>query len=180
MYSRWVQMTCHCRTRHSQWYGSRTFVASKAVFWIRIVSMRIRMWIRIQHFWATSDPDPDPGFWWPKRWKNIGTSWIKNICIFLMKNCHFVIPRPSQKTFEFKSSTWKHEMTFFWVFFALLDPDPDPADQNQCGSRRSTSLKTPGNEREIALLREMSLPGTVHVYPGTIFVRCISTEHRLC
>jgi hypothetical protein len=36
------------------------------------------------------------------------------------------------------SSTSKLEISllfsFFVVIFTLLDPDPDPADQNQCGS----------------------------------------------
>jgi hypothetical protein len=37
-------------------------------------------------------------------------------------------------------------LPFAWVIFALLDPDPDPADQNQCGSigiqNHSTEQKT--------------------------------------
>jgi hypothetical protein len=27
-----------------------------------------------------------------------------------------------------------HMFLFLWVIFTLLDPDPDPADQNKCGS----------------------------------------------
>jgi hypothetical protein len=29
-------------------------------------------------------------------------------------------------------------LLFLWVVFALLDPDPGPADQNQCGSGSET------------------------------------------
>ncbi len=35
-----------------------------------------------------------------------------------------------------------HFFLFFWFIFALLDPDPDPADQNQCWSTR-IQIRTP-------------------------------------
>jgi hypothetical protein len=31
---------------------------------------------------------------------------------------------------------FSYSFLFLWVIFALLDSDPDPADQNQCGSTR--------------------------------------------
>jgi hypothetical protein len=77
-----------------------------------------------------------------KFWKNY--SWKRNSC-FLIKNCNLLIPRPPYRTSKPQkriSSTSKLEMftlfSIFWVIVALLDPDPDPADQNQYGSGSET------------------------------------------
>jgi hypothetical protein len=35
-----------------------------------------------------------------------------------------------------------------WVLIVLLDPDPDPAHQNQCGSGSETLFKTVSQDEE--------------------------------
>ncbi len=51
-----------------------------------------------------------------------------------MKDVQATAFSPRKRT----SRTWNMKrlnfLPFAWVIFALLDPDPDPADQNQCGS----------------------------------------------
>jgi hypothetical protein len=67
--------------------------------------------------------------------------------IFLIKLCNYSIQdvldtredvSPQKRT----SSTLKHEISIFvgHFIFALLDPDPDPVDQNQCRSTRIRSI----------------------------------------
>ncbi len=118
------------------------------------------MWIRIrtQHLRSMREgPDadidlylePDPGFWWPKISKILQLK--KNV--FWSKIAILLNPKPPQKTSKLheKPSALKREhpilqnmkfRNFFYfcggVIFALLDQDPDPADQNQCGSGSET------------------------------------------
>ncbi len=76
-----------------------------------------------------------------KNWKNI-YSW-KN-CILKSKIAIYFSPPLGTSKLQEKPSALKIEnpalktlnlLTFFsWVIFALLDLDPDPADQNQCES----------------------------------------------
>ncbi len=104
----------------------------QSVFRIRIHWVRIR----IQHFRLNIDPDPDPGFWWPKILKNLK---LKTFDIFfLFKNRNLLNPRPPKRTSKLqeKSSALKRDhpalqnmkilkfFQFLWVIFALQDPDP--------------------------------------------------------
>jgi hypothetical protein len=93
-------------------------------------------------------PDPDPGFD-DLKLKKITAGNL--IFIFLIKNCNFLIPRPTKRTpkQQEKPSGLKREypalqnmkilyfFLFLWVILALLDPDPHP--QFECGSGSSNS-----------------------------------------
>jgi hypothetical protein len=80
---------------------------------------------------------------------------------FKIKNCNLVIPYKGRLKLQQKPSLLTREhlalqnmkfldfFLFLWVFFALLGPDPYPADQNQCGFMR-TRIRTL-NERESVL-----------------------------
>jgi hypothetical protein len=53
---------------------------------------------------------------------------------------------PQKRTSSTSSMKFLHFYLFSWVIFALLDLDPDPADQNQCGSGSTTlGIDTFGN-----------------------------------
>jgi hypothetical protein len=69
----------------------------------------------------------------------------------MIENCNLLVPRPHSKDGQATgeafspqkrtSSTSKLEFSsLFWVILALLNPDPDPVDQNECGFG-STTLK---------------------------------------
>ncbi len=81
------------------------------LFWIRILILsRLDSWIHVSSCVADpeslnpeylnnnpkpeSDPDLDPGFWWPKIKNTAG----KKIFIFLIKNCYLLIPRAPERT----------------------------------------------------------------------------------
>jgi hypothetical protein len=75
------------------------------------------------------DPDPDPGFWLPKIVKFY--SWQK-LFFLLIKSCNFFYSAIKREPPALQNM--KLLRLFFGHFCALLDPDPDLADQNQCAS----------------------------------------------
>jgi hypothetical protein len=108
---------------------------------------------------ADPDPDPDQGFWWPKMEKKITMTVLKKI--FGSKISIYLTIKDVQATVKAfssqkrTSSTAKHEIYlffYFWGLFALLYVDPDPANQNQCGSWSATLTRTVNSEK---LLRNL-------------------------
>ena len=86
-----------------------------------------------------------------KIWKKLQ---LKNLIFFFFENCNSRIPKPLWPP-KRTSSTSKHEISHFFLFllviFALLDPDPDPAEQNHadpCGSGFETLIKYRVSESE--------------------------------
>jgi hypothetical protein len=98
--------------------------------WVQLFrSMRIR--IRIQGF---DD----------QKWQKIKRGIKKNV-IYIFLGLHK--GRPSHCTADAFSPHYREHQELkklkflpLFQFIALLDPDPDPADQNQCGSRSETLL----------------------------------------
>ncbi len=116
--------------------------------------------------------DSDPGFC---RLKIVKIYSRQKIQIFRSKLIFSFIPRPPGRTSKLRSNLQpskdnikhlkKHETSSLYFIFALLDPipDPDQADQNQCGSMwigiriHSTWITVPLNgrhtyERQVGLL----------------------------
>ncbi len=142
----------------------------KAVFRICIHLIRIR----IQHFRLNTDPEPDPGCWWPKIWQNLLLTFF--LQFLWIKNYKLPIPRLPYRISKLqkKTSALKREhpalqnMKFFnfflllWVIFALLDPDPD----SESGSTNLIELveygsnedfwknETSSNKRHFAKIKE--------------------------
>ncbi len=93
------------------------------------VKYRTLFRIRIRHFRLNTNPDPNPGFWWPKIKNKLQLK--KNIWYFFDQNCNLFMSKqqkPSVLNREHPASfkTWNF-LTFFqflWIIFALLDPDP--------------------------------------------------------
>jgi hypothetical protein len=83
-----------------------------------------------------TDPDPNPGFWWPKIVKYLQ---IKENLIFIYQKLQFTYRKASIKNVQVTEEAFhsqmrtsintKHEISLYflllWVIFALLDPDPD-------------------------------------------------------
>jgi hypothetical protein len=100
----------------------------------------------------------------------------------LIKNCKLLIPRPPKRTpkLQEKPSALKREhpalqkmkilsfFQFFWVIFALLDPDPDPAAQinaapSGSGSGTETLILRPSknySSRDTVPLNDSAFPST--------------------
>ncbi len=68
-----------------------------------------------------ADPDTDPGLWWPKIGKK--SSSLKREHLSL-KNLNYL---------HFCGSFWPS-----WIRIRIPNADPDPADQNECGSGSTT------------------------------------------
>jgi hypothetical protein len=79
--------------------------------------------------------------------KNVIILKLENLIAYI-KNCNILNYRTSKlqdKLPGIKKEHPAHEninFRYFWVIFCLLDPDPDPAGQNQCrsGSRTNSDL----------------------------------------
>jgi hypothetical protein len=72
------------------------------------------------------NPEPDPGFWWPKTEEEKNKRWT----IFLIKNCNLLMSKLQEKPSSLKrehTALQKMKFIYFflclWVIFALLDPD---------------------------------------------------------
>jgi hypothetical protein len=116
--------------------------AGKAPPEITLVSAILKavLWIRIGF-----NRDPDPAFWSirtlirsfdDRKFKKITaekSKFFSNLLIRLNKGC------PNHRSLHLQPSKdniqhFKLEVFHLWVIFALMDPGPDPVDQNECGS----------------------------------------------
>ncbi len=119
-----------------------------------------RKYYRWQWCCGPADPDSDPRFCWPKFENKIKAEikfiffWSK-IVIRLCLGLHKGRPSYSRSLHPSKkpSSNSKREFSsLLWAILALLDPDPksylnadqdpDPADQNECGSGSATPAES--------------------------------------
>ncbi len=113
-------------------FGSETNVTEpeQQCFWRRVAVFRILIGFNADPDLASSiqvhadpdvDPDPEPGFWWPKIYVKI--IWWKNN-IFFIKNVNLLILGPHKGRQSYRRSLALKSEYPTWVTFCLLDPDP--------------------------------------------------------
>jgi hypothetical protein len=84
-------------------------------------------WIRIRIQPFRLNPDPNPGFWWPKIGKNCS---CKKMWYYFDQKLQFTYPKASVRDIQAIGETFSPQKRtssnyFLWVIFALLDADPD-------------------------------------------------------
>ncbi len=121
--------------------------------------------------------DPDSGFWWPKFERKIH---LKNVfCLFVIKTCNLLIPRPPEKrpsyrrSFQYSKETIDHfkkwNLLTFLIFVGHICP---PGSGSGSGSRNpieSRSGSTTPHERQtfVETWKSVILPFTEKVQPSS-------------
>jgi len=116
-----ITLSDKCWAKEAAFRPSSTLTLPSAGFRIRI--HMIRIWISIQDFRLNSDPDPNPGFWWPKIEKIY--SWKKRekfgskTTIYLSLGLHK--GRPSyRRSLQLSNETSSASNMNFFLFFSTL------------------------------------------------------------